>query len=242
VAGIDQRELDKDIRKLGNTLDRVSRIMGKDVNELIKQTAIFSLQSATKATKPGSTSKVSKLPKKFRFRPLVKIPASFGFYYSRDGETVFKTKEKLNLRKAENAGIKALKGIKFWNKKTKSFGYMPYIGEKRDESDKRFKIPGAGAAKVGWLKALKKLNKKAIDVGTNRGGKPFNRVFIRQGLIDITNLVKYASKTSPNAARVGLAKGARRLEKSWLPKVERRIERDWRKQTNSFVKAIGRLA
>ena len=242
MVEINQIELDKDIRKLNRTLDRVVNVLDKDKNELIKQAAIFALQSATKSTAPGVSSKVSKMPKKFRFRPLVKIPPSFGHYYTKDGQTIFKTKEPINLRKAENKGIKALKGIKIWSKKKKGFDYIPYIATKRDESDSRFKIPGAGAAKTGWLKSYKRLSGKPVDIGTNKGGKQFSRIYKRDGLIEITNLVKYASKTSPNAAREGIKKASSRMEKVWLPKVDRRIERNWRKTTNSFVKAVGRLA
>ena len=243
MAGmIDQRELDKDIRKLTGTLNRISRVLKKDADELIKQTGIFAIQSAVKLTKPGVTSKVSKLPKKFKFRPLAKIPDSFGFYYTDGTERIFKTKRKLTRKEIKDGTLKRVtKGIKIWNKKRKGFTYTPYIGTKRDESDPRFKIPYAGAAKVGWLKSYKQLSRKPVDIGKNRGGKRWNRITVRPGLLEVVNLVSYASKTSPHAAREGLRKATSRLEKTWLPRVDRRIERDWRKTQQSFVKGIGRL-
>ena len=239
---IDQRELDRDVRKLENTLSRISRIMKKDADQLIKQTGIFAIQSAVKLTKPGVTSKVSKLPKKFKFRPLARIPDSFGYYYTDGTDRIFKTKRPLTRKEIRDGKLKRVtKGIKLWNKKRKGFTYVPYIGTKRDESDPRFKIPYAGAAKVGWLKSYQKLSRKSVDVGKNKGGKRYNRITVRPGLLEVVNLVSYASKTSPLAARDGLRKATSRLEKTWLPRVDKRIERDWRRESKSFVKGIAKV-
>jgi hypothetical protein len=236
---IDKRALDKDIAKFTKTLDKIARVMDKDKDGLIKQTAIFAIQSAVKLTEPGTTSKVSKLPKKFKFRPLVTIPENFGFFYTDDAGRIFKTREKLRRNQLKDGKLRRVtKGIKTWNKKRKSFLYIPYAGAKRDESDRRFKIPFAGAAKVGWLKSLKMLDRKPVDLGDNKGNKRYNRVINRPGLLEIVNLVSYASKTSPGADRKALAKATSRLEKIWLPKVDRRISRDWKKAGSTFLRGI----
>ena len=238
---IDTAALDRDIRKLSKTFDRMSIVLGRDRESLIKQTAIFAVQSAVKATGPGKSGKVSKLPKKFKFRPLVKIPETSGYFYTQDGENIFRTSQPINVKAKRNKdrGIKRItKGIKMWNKKTKGFTYLPYIGAKRDESDRRFKIPFAGSAKVGWLKSLNKLDKKPVDIGENkRSSKRFGRVTRRPGLIEIVNLVSYAAKISPQSARIGLAKASRRLDKI-MQAAERNIERDWRKTKRTFLRSF----
>lgn len=240
IAKINRAQFKRDIARIGKTLDNVERVLKKDVSHIIRQTAIFAIQSATKATEPGKQSKVSKLPKKFKFRALVKIPDSAGYYYQTEDGKIFKAKGKI--RTSGKTIKRVTKGIKAWSKKQKKFIYIPYAGTKRDESDKRFKIPFYGAAKAGWLLSYKKLSKKSIDIADNRQGrKKYNRVKVRSDLVEVTNLVSYASKTSPNAARIGLSKASNRLEKSWMPKVERKLERDWKKRPKTFLQSLGEL-
>jgi len=240
---IDQRELDRDVRKLENTLSRIARIMKKDVNELMKQTAVFSLDSAIKATKPGESGRNAKLKNKYKFRKLAKIPESFGYYYQTTDGKIFKTKKPINLRKKANKGKykRVPKGIKIWNKKRKGFTYTPYIGTKADKSDKRFKIPYAGAAKDGWKRAFRKLGDSKAVKYSNRGNKRYTSVTRRPGLLEIVNRVSYTSKTSPNTARIGLRKGTNKLTAVWMPRVDKRIERDWRRESKSFVKGIAKV-
>ena len=211
------------------------------MDELIKQTGVFAVQSAVKLTEPGNGSNLSKLPVKHRFRPLVRIPEGHGYYYTRDGSTIFKVDKPINTRLKRNQGVKRVtKGIKNWSKKQRRFTYIPYIGTKRDTSDPRFKIPFAGAAKAGWLKALPKLgNAKSIDIGNNkRGGKRYSKVRKSRGFLEIHNMVSYVSKTSPNAARGAVRKASNRMRKIWIPKVERRVARDWRRARQSFIRGL----
>jgi len=241
---VDQVQFNRDVAKIAKTIDRVGRVLKKDAGGLLKQTAIFAIQSATIATPPGVMSKVSKLPKKFRFRPLVRIPDDFGFFYATESGTIFKTKSIISRSSARRRNLKRVfKGIKAFNRSQKSWSYIPYPGGKRDESYKRFKIPFAGAAKVGWLSALKRLDNKPIDVGQDnyRSGKAYSRVTVRRDLVEIINVVSYVSKIAPQSAAIGLNKDAKRLEHSWIPKIEKRIERDWNKNVNSFVKTLGKL-
>ena len=235
---IDQRQLNRDIKKISDILEHTSKVLNKDKEKLIKQAGIFAVQSAVKLTEPGRTAKVSKLPKKFKFRPLVRIPDNFGFYYTSGNGKIFKKKTALTRSELRKGGIKRVyKGIKMWSNRRKGFTYVPYLGTKRDESDKRFKIPYAGAAKVGWLKSYQQLSKKSVDVGQNKAGKRYSRVTRSPGLLEIVNLVSYASKTSPEAARIGVRKARKRMEKIWLPRASKRIERNWRKKPSTYVGA-----
>ena len=237
-----QRQLDNDVLRLNKLLDNVERVLKKDSDGLVLQTAVFALTSATKVTKPGDKSKISRMPKKFRFRPLVKMPDSAGFYYVTMDGTIFKNDSQISRKSMNRRKLKRVtKGIKVFNKKQRGFTYIPWIGTK-DESDKKFKIPFAGAAKAGFLNGLKRLDKKPVDLAeTGRSRKRYTRVTRRHGFVEIINLVAYAAKTSPGADRVGLHKATNRLEKTWIPRIERRIERDWQKNTNGFLKAVGKL-
>jgi len=241
---INQSELDMELRLLQSRISRVSDILGKDKNEMIKQVAIFSTRSAAIRTAPGEKSNPSKLAKKYKFRPLVKIPESFGYFYTADGENIFRVDKPISMRKKRNKerGIKRVtKGIKIWNKKQRRFTYLPYIGTKVDTTDRRFKIPYAGAGKAGWVKTLLQIDQKAkesIDTDLKKGLKRYGTLIQRDGIIVITNNVSYVSKTSPRSAVEGLRKGSNKFNGMYKKRIERRIDKNWRKAKSSFVKGI----
>ena len=242
-AGIDKVQLEKDVQRITKTLQQVSRVLKKDTQKLIMQTMVFALQSAAKATDPGRGTNLSRLPKKFRVRPLVKIPENEGFYYKDKSGQIFKTDQKIPPAKARRRGLTVMKGIKTWDKERNQWTYVPYAGTKRDESDKRFKIVFAGAAKGGWLKAYKDLGKKNVNLGeTRKSKKKYTRVIKRTDLIEVTNLVLYISKISPQSANIGLTKAGNRLEKVWMPKIEKQLEKNWEKRPNTYLLTIGKLA
>lgn len=237
-------EIDKrDLALLNRRLDNVVNVLGKDRNVMIKKIAEWALVSAVKVTEPGNGGMTAKLAKKFRIRPLKPIPATFGYYYkNKDTGNIFKSETPIRVKR--NGNIKAIKkGVKYWNAKRKAFSYIPYDGNKANAAEKVFKIPYAGAGKAGWKSAYKNLVKKRVNLGdeNRRQSKPFSRVIKRPGAIEITNLVSYVAKISPQAARVGLRKASNRFEGQYKKQIERRIERDWRKMGNSFVKGLRAL-
>jgi len=204
-----------DWNRLFNGLNLVAQHTRKSVPDLLRQTAYFMLVSAAKATKPGTTSKLSSLPKKARFRPLVSIPSSKGFF-NKNSRTGFIFKTDRPIKKASSQGLERIsKGIKFFNKKTNSFDYIPYSGATK-ETDKKFKIPYAGAAKGGYLGALHSIgNTKGTDTKGLPPGKKYSTVW--QGhksadefFIAIINEVEYAAKIAPQSADIGLKHGLNR--------------------------------
>jgi len=243
---IDQAQLNRDADRIFRAINRTAKVLKMDVDLLAKITAIYAIQSATKATEPGSKGTVKGMAKKYRFRPLVDIPKGEGVYYLTDDGSIFKSPKALSSGVVRKRSLKRIKkGIKAWSNKQKKFTYIPYPQGKKNESDPRFKIPFAGAAKAGWLSAYRRLDsKRQVDLGNDnkQSGKRYSRVVVSPGRIQIENLVRYAGKTSPAAARIGLSKAASKLENVWIPRAERRIERNWERGARSFVQALGSLS
>ena len=69
---VDQARFNKDADRIAKTIERTSRILKKDAGDLIKQTAIFAIQSAIKATPPGTGSKISTLKRNFGREPRIR--------------------------------------------------------------------------------------------------------------------------------------------------------------------------
>jgi len=234
-------ETKRDIARITGLLSNVEKVLKKDLSGILKQTAVFAIESTAKATGPGD-KRPSKMPKKFRFRKFEKIPESFGYFYKRADGNIFRTSSRIMPSRAKREGLtRVTKGIKAWSKKNKAFTYIPFDGTKGEaESSRKGKIPYAGAAKSGWLNSLKKLDgKKKVDPkDIQRSNKKYSRVRITSTLVEITNLVSYAGKMWPQAPKVGLAKAANKLEKIYLKRIERRIERDWERGVSSFIKSV----
>jgi len=239
------RETQRDLNRINRLLTNVSTVLKKDISGIIKQAAVFTIESTAKATGPGD-KRPSKMPKKFRFRKFEKIPESFGYFYKREDGNIFRTNTRIMPARARREGLKRItKGIKAWSKKNKAFTYIPFDGTKgQAESSRKGKIPYAGAAKSGWLNSLKNLDsKKKVDPkDIQRSNKKYSRVRTTSTSIEITNLVSYAGKLWPQAPKVGLAKATNRLEKTYLPRIGRRIERDWERGVSSFIKGVKALS
>lgn len=231
----------RDIIRITKLLTNVETVLKKDISGVVKQTAVFAIESTAKATGPGE-KRPSKMPKKFRFRKFEKIPDSFGYFYKREDGNIFRTGSRIMPARAKREGLKRItKGIKAWDKKKKAFTYIPFDGTKgQAEATRKGKIPYAGAAKSGWLNSFKKLDsKKKVDSkDIPRSNKAYSRIKATAASIEITNLVSYAGKMWPQAPKIGLAKAANKLEKLYLPRIEKRIERDWERGASSFIKSV----
>jgi hypothetical protein len=209
-----------DIAKLGEAF-KLLRVEGeKSMSGLIKQTAIFAIQSATKATEPGSSGSVKGMAKKFKVRPLVPVD---GYLY-RNPQTGFIFRRQQPVKSFKARGLERIRrGIKFWDKRKSAWGVMAYI--KGVTPEKRRSIPFYGSAKSGFLKALGSLGKK--DAWTE--GKPSNKIYASvikrlhgfDQFVSITNEVGYASVISPGAAETGMQKASARMLKTYASTIER---------------------
>ena len=210
--------------KLVSTLSRIHNATQKEFSEIIKQASVFALESAAKATKPGRTSLVSRLAKKYRVRPLVNYPETEGFAYSytdKSGKQKIFTADKFIETRKRHDIKRVRKAIQVWSKKKGGFVFWPWNG-KRDADNKKFKIPHYGAAKAGWLNGLGKLgNSSGNDAGDNRN---LAIVSISPMQISMTNKVDYASITSPGSPARGIKAAESRMRHTYFPKVERKIK------------------
>lgn len=201
------------VNRLNQALEKAVAMTGRGMKGLVKQATVFFTQSSVKETGPGK-SKPSRLAKKYKFRPVEKLPDGEDYYINKSTGFLFNAGKKLTGKKA--AGLRKAKGIKFWDKKKNAFGFIPTKATtKYDTSDRRAKIPHAGAAKAGWLGVLALMGKNAENttVGTKYSRFGFAADKDTAGAV-LANLVDYARKRWPNAHRRALKKTENRIIKN----------------------------
>lgn len=214
-----------DVARVGRLLHRISFETGRDMYGIVKQTMILALQSSAKATRPGTSGTAQGLAKKYKERPILKSSVKSGFYYELQNGKTFRTDEEITLWKhtkvLQNVKRRLDKVIQWWNKKENGWDYTAYTGTPEQEKWKF--IPHAGAGKVGWYGALKKLGKSAEGTRDNSAGR-LSRAQIQKGTreagIAVTNMVDYISKTSPESASIGLANAEKRMVKTFENKLK----------------------
>lgn len=228
-----------DVKRLNKLLNTIADNTNRSMGSLVKQSAITALQSAAVATQPGTSASTKNLAQKFKYRPIVGMKSmhSIGqyFYKSIDTGKTFTSDNFISEPTLIKKHLRIVKyAFKAWSKKAKKWTFIPYFGTKSsgyDPEAKGGKIPSYGAAKVGWLKALRFFGKpentdnnvkgRVSSVNMNLTGKnPF---------ASIKNLVDYVSKIAPESARIGIQKATNRLEHVLLPKLSKEIQDKWNK-------------
>ena len=211
-----------EIDKLKTVLDRISGELKKSSADILRQAMIFAIQSAAKHTKPGLKTP-SKLQDKYKYRPIVDYHSKVPLYINDSSGYVFSTKEKV---KSKNVR-RITRAFRYWDKKNGKKGFLPYYGtgkKKYDKETRRGKIPHAGAAKAGWLKALNRLPQAPgySDAGAETGtAMPIvieSRSDSQHG-ISVENVIRYIGKTSPNAANIGLRSATSRMIGAYKKKI-----------------------
>ena len=238
-------------QRLQSLLARIEKETKQDVAGVLRQAAVWAIQSAAKATGPakGSAFKATIRRNKYRYKPLVATQDYEGgqyWYVRRDTGKMFSTSKPITGRKKKK-GLRNAKAIKSWSKKKKKFVLHPTKHTKLDKSDKAFLIPHAGAAKAGWQKALaafgdqKDARKQTFSVPSNdlagyyfdrstgthkkrRSRKPYYKKAGSTYDFYVQNLVKYTEKTSPFSATTAMIKTIRRLEGYWLRRMDGRLQ------------------
>jgi hypothetical protein len=206
------------------------------MGSLVKQSAITAIQSAAKATKPGDSASVKSLAMKYKLRPLFAIQSVLGgkqMYQMPNGKT-FQTENVISKKTQQAKGLRQIKkAFQAWSKKLNRWSFIPYLGSKAGKYDadaKGGRIPGYGAAKAGWLKALSVFGKPENLDGNLR--RPVSKVSAqltgKNPFAVIQNLVAYISKTAPESARIGVEKATNRLEKVLIPKLSKELQDKWR--------------
>ncbi|NLE06825.1 MAG: hypothetical protein GX638_18765 [Crenarchaeota archaeon] len=211
-----------EIDKLKTVLDRISGELKKSSVDILRQAMIFAIQSAAKHTKPGLETP-SKLQDKYKYRPIVDYHSKVPLYINDSSGYVFSTKEKV---KSKNVR-RITRAFRYWDKKNGKKGFLPYYGtgkKKYDKETRMGKIPYAGAAKAGWLKALNRLPQAPgySDAGAETGtAMPIvieSRSESQHG-ISVENVIRYIGKTSPNAANIGLSSATNRMIGAYKKKI-----------------------
>jgi hypothetical protein len=146
------------------------------------------------------------------------------YLYRTDDRKLVRLSEKLSPRSAAKRGMSRVEhAFKGWNKKSGGWKLIPYFGKQSSGFDPKTrggKIPGYGAAKAGWIHALRKLGKSG-DAGERQG----DYSAVRRGIesLSVTNLVRYVGRTSPRAAETGVRSAERRMWKSYEKRIDQII-------------------
>jgi hypothetical protein len=210
---VDQASLAKLNATLGELVNKTKRNMAGAV----RQAMILALRSASRATRPGTSMKPSQLPDQYRYRNMGPWPDSIGYWYYHTVKRLsanvldwhVQTIKLTQHAKSRPDFVQAGRAIWKWNtRKNNERVPIPYWGAKFDKTDRRFRIPHAGAAKAGWILAIGKLGALDGTDATYNGQRDTNRVQVVQrpdaARIRVDNLVKYVAKTSPQSATVGI--------------------------------------
>lgn len=210
----------EEIDRLAAVLNKISGELKKSSASILRQAMIFAVQSAAKATGPG-TRTPAKLQDKYKYRPIERYRTDPPLYINKDTGYMFSSDKKPrrgNVRSVNRA-------FKYWNKSKGQFDFKPYTGtgtKKYDKESKFGRIPHAGAAKAGWLKALNRLpgGPGYGDTGTGNA-QPIvaeNRS-LTQHQIMVRNIIRYAGAISPNAASQGISSATSRMIGSYRKKI-----------------------
>jgi hypothetical protein len=217
------------INSLARTLHRIHETTYKSSRDIIRQAMYFACQSAAKATKPTG----SKLTDKYKYRPIVKrgkMTKNGKYLYMYNDDEWFATEKLISAKNLARQGIKRVeRAIQLWNKKTNEWDYVPYIGSssKYDKNLKAGKIPGSGAAKMGWKGAFGKLGYSIEMDGMNKGQRLSSLMDFGNELkahLTVRNLVDYTQKTSPESASTGLRAAENRMYGTYLKKLDSQIQ------------------
>lgn len=214
-----------DVARMSRILKRIETELGKDITKITRQGMIYAIQSAAKATAPGTASSPKKLPTKYKYRPIERYRDGINRYEL--GGKIVTLEQRLSDKSLEARGGKRItRGYRIWRKRSGAWGMIPYSGDitgKWDKESPIARIPHAGAAKGNWLRALGKLGGKSEKID-DQGKLPPPSVRIARRLteysIEVGNRVRYISITSPNAARDAMRMAANRMAKAYSKKIK----------------------
>lgn len=197
-------------------LQAISQYTTKSTPNLLKQAAIWFTQSVIKETPPSKSSTIRGIPEKYKIRPVVRMPGRNWYVWAgKNGQRkLFKSENKIHLSKHPEI-MSVQSAVKFWDKKNKDWGFLPFLGFKEEKSAKNRKIPHYGAAKAGWLYILRSMGKggdpevsqcRHIPGQLDQGGDGAKMWY------KLTNLVGYAAKIAPDSVGIAMRKTVNRLE------------------------------
>jgi len=231
----------KGVPELTALLRDITDSTRKKMPALCRQAAYFAVRSAIKATGPGTGSRISALPQKYKYRPIEKIFGRKGlmrgkFLYKLANGRFWSTDLLLSAASMQKRGISRVdRGILKWDKRSHGWAYLPYLGTKTGRFDaeaKGGKIPHSGAAKAGWLRALPKLGKPGGDNIPAETGRDHTRVEQRTTdsgcFIGIFNDIDYVSAVGPESAQRGIDSALEIMRHTYLPQLSQELQNKWK--------------
>jgi len=236
-------------RKVNATLRKIAKATGRDMRNMMRMAGIWATQSLSKDTPPGKRRNVNDLAQKYKYRPIRKIPESEGYWYvwGKKGMVgmagvkgrFFKSTKDLEIskktgkRKLRSNLVRVRFGFVYWSRNKNKMSYLPYW-DGTDAKPKKYakgmkagRIPSAGAAKYGWLRAHGILKGTMPEKGNVKKASQASAVYKQPNSLTIINRVKYVDKIAPGTVRKALTLTERRLDgyyrKVIAPKYKRRF-------------------
>jgi hypothetical protein len=235
-VNFDQMQINN-ITSVMKRIEKRGKLIG---NELVKETSLAFIKSATVATPPGRAgfiggAKKTKLPKKSVYRKVVTISGKsqknskvVWYYDLKRGQMFGKPiAKRFTAREADRRNlILVTKFTEHIDTKTGKKFYKPIPPTQENKRAKGRFIKSAGAGKAGWLGARAKILRK---YGNDSKGisRRVNNTRIKRGwnpYIEMTNNVQYMTKIAPGSARRGLGNASRVMERRFLPKKDRELQ------------------
>jgi len=235
-VNFDQMQINN-ITSVMRRIEKRGKLMG---NDLVKETSLAFIKSATVATPPGRSgfiggSKKTKLPMKSKMRKVVTISGknqknskTVWYYDLKRGQMFGKPiSKRFTSREADRRNLMIVtKFIEHIDTKTGKKFYKPMPPTQERKTAKGRFIKSAGAGKAGWLGARSKILKRYS--GDSKGiSRRVNKTRIKKGwnpYIEMQNNVKYMSKIAPSSARRGLGNASRAMERRFIPKKDRELQ------------------
>ena len=219
----------KSLAMIDRTIQRGLQKLNWGMETYVKKAMAFSVVSAAKATKPYVRNfGRGQAPLSLRYRELRKYQGmDYAYQATFPGKSkpiTWHTELYLPRGMMKRLNIKrARKQIAIYSYKYHALLWIPYFGDATGKYDRKSRIgrvPRRFTAQYGWLTALRKIesaNLAELGVGAlpKRGNQPEARVMVTKTAtmfrMTTENIVRYAPLVSPNAARIGVQKGANRF-------------------------------
>ena len=215
---------------MGN-LQKLEQATGQSMAKMLRGISIFATQSAVKLTPPGK-SNYQRMAKKYRVRKTIsasKTPGGGGFWYKKRNGQMFSTPKRISKKQREKRGLEQVKKMmQYWDKAENKWSFTPINPTTNKPNTRIFKsglnIPGAGAAKAGWLHALR------VATGKRLESTPGIRAVVGSGRLTpsslvLTNKVRYGVKIASHVPKQAEQLAWKRLKGDLWRREKRKLEK-----------------
>ena len=214
---------------MGN-LQKLEQATGQSMAKMLRGISIFATQSAVKLTPPGK-SNYQRMAKKYRVRRTVAAGkrGSATFWYVKRNGQMFSTQKRISKKERDKRGLEQVKKMmQYWDKSNNRWSFTP-VNPRTKKPNTRFfrsglRIPGAGAAKSGWIHALRVATGKRLEstggirsvIGTGK---------LSKSRLVLQNNIRYGQKIASSVPKQAEQLAWKRIKGDLWRREKRKLER-----------------